>query len=379
LQKLRGLTQDGSPKYSGIAKIAQAFMFSIAVDAWGDIPFSEALQFDKNVAPKYDKSGDVYTGLFLLIDEGIADLNQTTSLLTPAADDLIYGGNLTRWIRFANSLKLRMLIKYYPTNSSFADTQIAALLASSPLFISSNAEQFQCAFEATTNRQNAIDQFERSRSNQFWPTTTLVDLMNLKADPRRTSYFSQPSAGVFTGLAPGAVVASPSTSRMHTYLRGAVTTGGALGYAGDAPQRILTFAEHNFNLAEFYIRTNQAALAQTAFQAGITANMTDAGVAAATITTYLTANGTLSGTLTTAIQQIITEKYIANYGVAVQPWSDWRRTGFPSMVPASGAVLPNIPRILPYSDLERVTNPDNTPPRETTDLTKSNVFWDPGI
>ena len=353
-------------------------MFSIAADAWGDIPFTEALQFDKNVRPKYDKSSDVYTALFTLIDSGIADLNATTSDLSPGADDLVYAGNLNRWIRFANSLKLRMLIKYYPSNAPFANAQIAALLSSGGPFISSNVEQFQMTFEALTNRQNAIDQFERSRQDQFWPTTTLVDMMNLSNDPRRPFYFSQSSPGVYTGLGPGVIVNSPATSRMHIYLRGAVTTGGALGYNGDGPQRMFTYAEHNFNLAEYYARNGLAANAQTAFQAGITANMTDAGVAGAAIAAYLGTNGTLSGTLATAIQQIIIEKYVANYGVAVQPWSDWRRTGFPVIVLATGAVLPKIPRILPYSDLERVTNPDNTPARETTDLVKPNVFWDPG-
>ena len=89
-QKLRDLTQEKSPKYAGIAKVCQAFMFSIATDAWGDIPFTEALKFDKNVRPKYDKSSDVYTALFALIDSGIADLNATTSDLAPAGDDLVY-------------------------------------------------------------------------------------------------------------------------------------------------------------------------------------------------------------------------------------------------------------------------------------------------
>ena len=107
--------------------------------------------------------------------------------------------------------------------------------------------------------------------------------------------------------------------------------------------------------------------------------MNDATVTAANRNIYLTTNATLSGTFATALQQIITEKYIANFGVAVQPWSDWRRTGFPVLAPAIGAVLPKIPRILPYSDIERTTNPDNTPARETTDLIKSNVFWDPGV
>lgn len=375
-QKLRELTQDKSPRYAGIAKICQAFMFSIAVDAWGDIPFTEALQFDKNVRPKFDKSSDIYTALFTLIDSGLADL-AATSQLFPTTDDLIYGGSVTLWTKFANTLKLRMLIKYYPTNTTFANTQIAALLASGVPFMAANADQFQMGFDVLTNRTNAIDQFERQRANQFWPTTTLVDMMNLSNDPRRPFFFSL-AAGVYSGMAPGIIITNPATSRHHVYLRGAVSTGGPTGYAGDAPQRMLTFAEHNFNLAEYYLRSGQLALAQTAFTNGITANMNDATVAAANRNIYLTTNATLSGTFATALQQIITEKYIANFGVAVQPWSDWRRTGFPVLAPAIGAVLPNIPRILPYSDIERTTNPDNTPVRETTDLVKSNVFWDPG-
>jgi hypothetical protein len=106
--------------------------------------------------------------------------------------------------------------------------------------------------------------------------------------------------------------------------------------------------------------------------------MQDATVLAADITTYLAGpKGSLTGTLATDLVLIMTEKYVSNYGVAVQPWSDWRRTNIPTLVLPVGAVLTNIPRILPYSDLERVTNP-NTPPRAVADLTSPGVFWDPG-
>ncbi len=384
-QALRLATEGTSPKYSGIAKIAQAFLFSIAVDCWGDLPFTEALKFGANVTPKYDKSEDIYAALPGLIDEGIADLNLPNSLteLVPGADDLIYGGNLSKWIKFGNSLKLRIYIKYYPTNSAFADAQIAALLASGATFMASNADNFSLAFEASVNRTNAIDQFEKSRNNQFWPTTTIVDIMNANADPRRPFYFTaSPAAGQYTGLTPGILITTtPATSRMHTYLRGASTpaaNGGATGYAGDKAQRMFTFAEHNLNLAEYYARTSQPALAQTAYQAAITASMQDATVAAVDIAAYLAGpKGSLTGTLATDLVLIMTEKYVSNYGVAVQPWSDWRRTNIPTLVLPVGAVLTNLPRILPYSDLERVTNP-NTPPRAVADLTSPAVFWDPG-
>ncbi len=384
-EQLKQQTQGVSPHYSGIAKIVQAYLFAMAVDAWGTVPFSEALQFAGNTKPKYDDGEDVYAALFPLIDEGIADLLQTTSLLSPTADDLIYGGTRTNWIRFANSLKIRMYVKYYPTNSTFANNGIAAVLTTaypqatpaivSPPLFTGNAQNFVLAFETSADRQNSIDQFERRRQNQFWPTTTIVNLMNSRTDPRRDTYFLG-NAGVFTGLDPGSTVVSPTTSRMHTYLRGAVTNAAnpVTGYAGDRVQRMLTFAETQFNLAEYYLRTNQAANAQTAFTAGITASFADAGASA---TAYLATYGTLSGDFNTALEQIIVEKYIANYGVPMEPWSDWRRTGFPVLTPVSGGALAAIPRILPFSDLERVTNPENTPKREAADLITSQVFWDP--
>jgi hypothetical protein len=103
--------------------------------------------------------------------------------------------------------------------------------------------------------------------------------------------------------------------------------------------------------------------------------MDAAGVAAADATAYLTSL-TARTTPANLLQTIIEEKFVANYGVAVEPWTDWRRTGFPALTLASNAVVQQIPRILPYPDLERVTNPTNTP--ERTELTTPGVFWDPG-
>ena len=383
-QQLIELTEGSSPRYAGIAKVIQAWAFSVLIDGWGDVPFSEALTFVDNLTPKYDNSEDVYLGLLTLLDEAIVDLNATTgpSGFLPAGDDLVYGGNVSRWVRFANSLKLRLLTKWYPTDVTFANTQIAALLATPGItFISANSENAQIAFEAVTNKQNPIDQFETRRPNQFWPTTTLVDLMNLTSDPRRPFYFRFDGSGsAYSGLAPGSTVALPTTSRMHTFLRGATTTADPItGYAGNQAIRILTFAEHNFNLAEYYLRISDAANAQASFTAAITASMQMATVTGGNTITYLTANGTLSGTFATGLQQIITEKYIANYGVAMQPWTDWRRTGYPALTPVAGASQPEIPRVLPYSDLERITNPVNTPARGSADLILPGVFWDPGL
>lgn len=381
MQRLIMQTQAASPIYAGVAKIMKAYQLLVLTDTFGDIPFSQALQFEQNFTPAYDKSDAVYTGLIALLDDGIADLKKP-STFRPASDDLIYGGDVAKWERLANTIKLRIYIHYFPKVSSTANTEMAALVALGPsAFILSNADNFQMRFEAAANRNNPIDQFEKARNNTFFPSSTLVSLMNSKSDPRRPFFLTPFPVGstTYAGAGNGTGVVGPPNqafSRMNTYLRGNVTPGttGFNNFDGAAPIRMLTFAEYNFILAEYYARTGSLTLAQTSYVAGITASMTEAGVSAAHRATYLAARPAL--TAANAIQSIIEEKFIANFGVAVEPWTDFRRTRFPTLsLPANTQGINSILRILPYSDLERTSNP-NTPARP--DLTTPQVFWDPG-
>lgn len=374
LRQLINTTEGQNPRYAGIAKILQAYTFQILVDGWGDVPFSEALQFAENLRPAYDASGEIYPALIALLDEGVANLGQQGTLV-PGTDDLIYGGDVNKWQRFANALKLRLYIHHFPKLAQAGQQGIAALLSANAPLMRNNADNFQLPFQASAGRTNPVDQFETRRQDQFFPGATLVNLMNARNDPRRSSYFLPfPAAGQFTGATAGAAQ-SVNFSRIGPFLRGAqVGTGN--NFEGDAPIRMLTFAEQNFILAEYYARTNNLTLANQFHRAGITASMDMAGVAAAARDAYLATSPSATLTADNAIRNIIEEKYVANYGVPMEPWTDWRRTGFPALIPTQGAAFPHIPRILPYSDLERVANPQNTPVRE--DLTVPAIFWDPG-
>ncbi len=167
MQKLIDQTQAASPRYAGISKIMQAFTFSITTDAWGDIPFSEALRFEGNLRPVYDRSEDVYTGILALIDSGVEDLSKQSEFI-PAGEDLIYGGDLAKWRRFANTLKLRLYVHYYPKVPATATSNINRLIALGPTaFMNSNADNFQLTFGAVIGNQNPIHQFELSRP--IWP------------------------------------------------------------------------------------------------------------------------------------------------------------------------------------------------------------------
>lgn len=103
-------TKAGEFRYVGIAKILKAYSFGMMVDIWGDIPFSEAVKGTSTPFPKFDDDAAIYAALFPLLDEGIADLAKPlpATNIAPGSDDLVFGGDVNRWRRFAKAVKLRM-------------------------------------------------------------------------------------------------------------------------------------------------------------------------------------------------------------------------------------------------------------------------------
>jgi hypothetical protein len=462
-----------SPYYTGIAKILKAYEYSLVVDVWGKVPYSESQQLTANTQPHYDPDASIYPKLITLLTDGITDLNATSSVLTPGTNSLIYtnGGNFTaakaQWIKFANTLKLRLLLHYSKIDPTFT-TQITTLVNTAGItFLASNADNFSMPFFDVANQRNPISQFEVSRPNYLFADRSMAERMNAKSDPRRPFYFTifpfaftpfsvatnATSSGTTlnfastTGITAGMTVvgagipaftivksvaatsivvnddetagfalpsipsgtsitfmpyyrgvsnqkpplaANNNYSRIHTFLRGAVVTGAAapagytgpvspFTYTGAAPQRMLTYAEYNFIRAEAALRGATAAPLANAnawFQAGITASMQEAGVLPVDIATYLAAYGILTGTTAQQIQQVMEEKYIALFGVSVEPWTDYRRTGFPVLsvpVNAIGGVTA-VPRTLFYPQSEIDLNP-NCPGQKSVSL-QDRVFWD---
>jgi hypothetical protein len=376
-----------SPYYLGMAKILKAYEYSVMVDTWGDIPYTEAQQLSANTNPAYDDDAAIYPKLITLLTDAVNDLNAPTSVLTPGTNSVIYPGTYstvkTNWIKLANTLRLRLLLHYSKKDPVFCVAQMTALLNSGAVFFTSNADNFQLQFYNVANQRSPISAFEVSRPNYLFADQKMVGMMNTKADPRRPFYFTDYplTSGTYIGVSATALPASPNNnySRIHTFLRGAVVTAGtnttSAVYTGAAPQRMLTYAEYCFIRAEAALM-GAPGVAQTWFSDGITASMTEAGVSAANITTYLTANGTLTGTNAQKLQQIIEEKFIAGFGVLSEPWVDWRRTGYPALSVPTNAIngVTAVPRSLFYPQSEIDLN-RKCPGQKPADL-QSKVFWD---
>lgn len=383
--------RQNAPHYAGVAKLLKAYTYQLAVDAWGKQPYSDAQGLTSNLFPKYDDDATIYTEILKLIDEAIADINQATSLASPGSNSTIYSGTWAtkkaNWLKFANTLKLRLYLHYSKLNKADAVAKITALVNANPGFMASPADNFEHPFLSDARAQNPIHQFELNRTNYLFTNKFMVDLMTSKADPRRATYFTTFPAN--SGNYKGAVAGDGSSqlySRIHIYLRGATTNIGppnangswsatgtnSISYTGAAPIRMLTFAEYNFIRAEAALY-GAPGDPQAFFTAGITAAFKDAGIGDTELTAYLAANGTLTGTDDNKLKQIIEEKYVANFGVAVEPWTDWRRTGYPAIAKVGNAVMSDIPRSLLYPSNEIDLN-RNAPPQKSSMLER--VFWD---
>jgi len=185
--------------YAGIAKILKAYAFSILVDVYGDVPYSEYDQFDAGITqPKFDLGKDIYPKLIALIDEGIADINNPApNASKPASDDFIYKGNTTNWKKAANTLKLKMYTQVRRVQN--VATQVQALLATPANLINSQAENFMMPygpFGTTDDRHPAYGEYNATQRGSVLFSPWMFEIMkgknpnilNTISDPRIPYY-----------------------------------------------------------------------------------------------------------------------------------------------------------------------------------------------
>ncbi|TGV02445.1 SusD/RagB family nutrient-binding outer membrane lipoprotein [Flavivirga rizhaonensis] len=149
---------EGATVYKGIGELLKAYMMSVAVDLWGDVPYTEAtLLIEGTVSPVFDSSESVYQAVFDLIDSAKTNLNNPAGLL-PGADDFYYAGSAIQWIKFANTLKLKLLNQIRLSSSPlFSQSALDALVAENNFF-TTNADDFQFTHTATVSPQDERNQ-----------------------------------------------------------------------------------------------------------------------------------------------------------------------------------------------------------------------------
>lgn len=383
-----------SPIYSGIAKLELAYAFSIATDVWGEVPYSQAGQGLAHTYPRFDKVQDIYQGnaalgitsLFDLVKSGLADLAKPTNLLKPKTDDIVYGGDATKWTRMGNTLLLKLGIMLTNTNPAMAKSVIQSVIDGNN-YINANSLDFDVPFGTGTNNWNPIYAFNTvNRSgDQILSNRMLALSRSLNDTLRLSKVFTKPK-GIFTGFDNGSTAVAPVQATRSQYGSSIANPADAgfgtgtylTGTTGNAPLHLLTNFQSNFILAEAALVLGTTGTANTYYQAGIKASMLKVGMAQTDIDAYFLANPTivtLTGTPAQQLQQIITQKYMAWMGNGIEAFDDYRRTGYPVLaLPQNpGGDDPSvIPTRLPYTNGELSTNPNAPNPRPLVDV---KLWW----
>lgn len=334
----------GNNRYSGISRVLMAYTLQLTVDAWGTVPYSKAFQGDAQLKVSYDTDQALYDTINNMLTVAIAQLgNANPGVLLPGAEDIIYGGDASKWIKFAHAVKARLFIHQSKGNAAMANSALNEIAQS----FTSNADNARYLFDDTETAANPWYQFNQQRADIAFDASTLATRMLAAKDPRYYIYID-------TGY--------------HD-----VNQVGMGSYYGEdvSPVEFITYDELMFMKAEATLTaTGTIATAQTAYAAAIRSNMEKLGVSAANITTYLTANGTLPATTAAAIAQVAAQEYIALY-LNPEAWSLWRRTSSPSLSPVVGS---GIPRRFLYPQTEYSYNGANVP--ASTTLQSPKIFWD---
>lgn len=404
--------EDGFKFHQGVGLLFKSLTFGMITDLWGDAPYSEALLAEEGVSeyykPVYDGQQDIYNGI-------LADLETANTLLSDnvdsyenmnASQDLIYGGDVMKWRRFANSLALRYYMRLSVKSPGVAEAGIRKITADPnkyPLILdASDDATIGYVGTAPTDSWPTNTVFDTSTTGSYMRVkmcATLVDVLQGLDDPRlgvwanqiETSVMLVPGTGVdqivngvreisqdiiddyesswsvgvdydteYIGIPPSVFAASqynlnpnlaqaafnPHASQLNDIYKD--TNGDLL------LMRIISAAEVHFILAEAAISGWATGTAQGHYEAGVQQSLHAWDIG----DSY---GDYISGASYTGLESIIEQKWIASWSAAAESWFDYRRTGFPTLQAGESARRAALPlRFYYHFDSELSLNPDNS-------------------
>lgn len=373
--------------YRAIAMIMKVYLFQNLVDSYGNIPYSEALKTGEGILkPVYDDQKTIYEDLVVKLDEAMDLINSAPADADEVGTyDIVYNGDMSMWLKFANTLKLRLLINQ--SGMDGRESYITGALATTPV----TADSYIGAGEGAWSNPGYVQSADKM--NPFWENFYKVDgsqqadglgyyvagqdacdFLTNNADPRKLRYF-QPSVAGGTevkGNYFGATVLEPvpTTSKL----------GPGMLQAFNQSAPLMTDVESLLLQAEAVERGlipgNSTDLYETAVTESILYMGGDGGTAEEAAAYLEQAN---FGSSPNKIKDIITQKWCSLNGLTPQPiWVDYRRSGFPDFLhfsedPQRENDTP--PVRLDYPETELTTNNDNVVAQGTIDVFESKIFW----
>jgi Susd and RagB outer membrane lipoprotein len=376
---------DKASAENALAKIWWVYTFHRVTDYYGPIPYFKAGEPGKTVA--YDAQDKIYDDFFLKLGEAVTTLKAKTTDKPYGSFDLIYKGDVNKWIKFANTLRLRLALRISKVNPAKAKTEAEAAVTGGVLTdIGDDALMAKAEDGADFNGLSGISVW-----NEFRMSASMESVLKGYDDPRIGVYFQPASAtgtyeGLRNGLSPAqlGIAANSNDNNSNVGERWVKGKGSAWTGQNVTPQNIL-------HTSEAFLLRSEGALngwamggtAQEMYEKGIEASMKQWGISdAAKISAYVAsaktpvapadqqASPALSNIpvkwgATAAIQreQIGTQKWLAVFPDGIEAWAEFRRTRFPKLYPTVNSENADVPqgqflRRIPFIDFEKNTNKD---------------------
>lgn len=356
----------GPIQYYLMATVMKAYTYQVLVDLYDKVPYTEALQGQANLQPKFDDGYDIYKGLLAEIDAALA-ATATSGALTPeatAATDFVFSGNMDNWRAFANTLKLKMYLRMVNAKPAEAEAGVKKLYADGATFLGVGAgvtsyvnipDQGNPMYEYNIRRLNSPTNLRASKTFAIW--------LLANSDPRIVPYFGSAAPG---SIHQGDFAAT--TSAQPTY-----GTAASLVQAATDPVWFISKAESYFMQAEANLRYGVGPAAATSYDKGVDAAFAQTGVARPAGKYPYPA-----GSFDQNLEAIIVQKWASLPGShAIEAFFEQERTGYPKISPVTskdplyndnyagqwvysfGGVTPDkkFPKRMVFPDSERSRNP----------------------
>ena len=346
--------------------IMEVYAWSVLTNTFGNIPYSQALDIN-NSLPKYDDAKTVTADILSKLDGALASIKVDAGGF--GSSDLLYKGNMAKWVKFGNSLKLKLAMVIADADAGTAKTKVGEAAANLGNLITANADNalFPYLSGAPNNNPFSSDVPPLSARQDFVAANTIVDLMNTLNDPRRGSYFKPLADGTFKGGVYGFTSQYSANSTISTKVS-----------APTAPGDFLDAAEVNFLLAEAVERGFISGNAEEFYNNAIKASFDYWGADGAD--DYIAQNGVSYATAGSTWQEKIgVQKWLAMYNRGYEGWTDWRRLDYPALKKPDAPNVPDIPKRLIYPIIENTLNAANTKDAGSAiggDEATTRLWWD---
>ena len=359
------LTEGVRTNQLAILDIIEVYTWGVLINSFGNVPYMDAMDNTK-LFPAYDDAKTVYAEILKKLADDISRLNTGSSSFA-ATEDFLYSGNVSQWIKFANTLYMRLAIVIADVDNATAK---AAIESASPKAINSAADNAIFKYLASPPNNNPLyDQIVTSGRSDFIAAKDLMDVLNSMADPRKKQFFDTSNVGLYVGSVVGEVVSFASISKPAKKI-----------YAPDAVNIMADYVETEFIRAEAVERGYAVGgTAEDHYKNAVRASIIWWGGTSVDADTYLARNDVA---YTTAVgdwkRKIGFQKWIALYNRPYEGWVELRRLDYPQMPLPSGAKS-GFPNRMSYPGNEQQLNGANYAKAASDmggDKVETRLFWD---